>query len=200
MKSVLKGFFFLVLSAVPALAQSSDDGFYTRATVGRSYGAKSALKNGFYAQTGFGQRWAGMWRTEFTFEYMRTAMQGAGAYNKEVFNVKTHLKSFAAMGSVYADFFADKAVSPYLGIGAGVTRNDLPDAVADGRQVFGDSRFRLAWKAMAGLSVSLPKNLVLDIGYTYVDDGRFYTKKSFPPALRQDMKTRQAGIGLRYDF
>lgn len=104
------------------------------------------------------------------------------------------------MTTTYADLFSYKGITPYIGAGIGVSRNDMPDMVVNGRQKFGDTVFRLAWKAVGGVGIDLPENLVLDIGYVYADLGRFSTKAVFGPAMHQDVKVRKVYIGLRYNF
>lgn len=198
-----KRFLFLVaalLQAFPVQAQSPDDGFYTRADIGGVYSTKPSLKKGWNVQMGFGQRWAEIFRGELDFEYTRVRMKGPEAYNGSAVSVRTHLPSWTIMATAYVDLFEYKGVSPYVGVGAGVSRNDTPDAVVDGRQMFGDTRFRPAWKVVGGIGIDLPANLVLDVGYTYADFGDFSTKASFQPSLKQDAKIRRVSMGLRYNF
>lgn len=200
---MIKVFLFcmgIFLWASPVRADQSDDGFYTRTDIGGIYSTRSPLKKGIDVQMGFGQRWAGFFRGEMTFEYTRAVMKGPAAYNGTVDRVRTHLPSWAAMVSAYVDFFDYEKFSPYIGAGIGVSRNDTPDAVADGRQVFGDSRFRPAWKIVGGVGIGLPKNLILDIGYAYMDQGTFSTKDISLPSVKQDVKVRKVNIGLRYNF
>lgn len=71
--------------------------------------------------------------------------------------MRSRLPSWAAMTTTYADLFSYKGVTPYIGAGIGISRNDMPDMVVNGQQKFGDSVFRLAWKAAAGIGVDLPK-------------------------------------------
>lgn len=193
-------FFLALLFALPVKAETSDEGFYTRWDMGGVYSTKTPLRKGVNIQAGFGQKWADMFRGEFTFEYTRTVMKGPQAYDGQAADVRTRLPSLTAVAAIYVDLFEYKNVMPYIGVGAGVSRNHLPDAVADGRQVFGDTRFRAVWKIMGGLGILLPKNLVLDIGYAYMDLGDFSTKTSFPPVLKQEAKVRKVNIGLRYNF
>lgn len=193
-------FLVLLLSAFPVRAEKADDGFYTRFDAGGVYSTQAPLKKGFSVRTGIGQKWADMLRTEFTVEYTRTVMRGRGAYDGQAGNVRTRLPSLAAMASAYVDLFDLKNITPYVGAGIGVSRNALPDAVVDGRQVFGLTRFRTAWQVSGGIGIGLPENLVLDIGYAYTDLGRFSTKTSLPPVLTQDVKVRKINIGLRYNF
>ncbi|MBR1945982.1 MAG: porin family protein [Alphaproteobacteria bacterium] len=198
----MKMFFFLMvlLLTAPARAERADEGFYTRIDAGGLYSTKTPLKKGTNVQMGFGQRWAEVFRGEFTFEYTRIIMKGPRAYNGAVGHVRTHLPSWTAMVTGYVDLFDFEGVVPYVGAGFGVSRNDTPNATADGRRVFGDSRFRPAWKITGGIGINLPKNLTLDIGYTYADLGDFSTKSSLPPVLKQDVKIRKVNVGLRYNF
>ena len=200
MKKGLYALIFLLAGTCPAFAADGEDGFYTRADVGYVYGTGNGLKKGYTAQTGFGQKWGGFLRSEFTFEYTRTRLKGPESFDKAGGNVRSRLPSWAAMTTTYADLFSYKGVSPYIGIGVGVTRNDMPDVVVNGRQMFGDSVFRLAWKAAAGVGIDLPENLVLDIGYAYTDLGRFSTKAVLGPTVHQDVKVRKIYLGLRYNF
>ena len=193
-------FLFLMLSAFPVRAEKTDDGFYTRFDAGGVYSTQTSLKKGISVRAGVGQKWADMLRTELTVEYTRTVMRGRGSYDGRAVNVRTRLPSLAAMASAYVDLFEFKNVTPYIGAGAGVSRNALPDAVVDGRQVFGLTRFRTAWQVSGGIGIGLPENLVLDIGYAYTDLGKFSTKTSLPPVLTQDVKVRKINIGLRYNF
>ena len=200
MKKMFYALIFLVSATFPVLAADSDDGFYTRADIGYVYVTENGVKKGYAAQTGFGQKWGGFLRSEFTFEYTRVRLIGPDAFDAAGQGVRSRLPSWAAMTTTYADLFSYKGVTPYVGAGIGMSRNDLPDMVGYGQQKFGDSVFRLAWKAAAGIGVDLPKNLVLDIGYVYADLGRFSTKAVFGPALHQDAKVRKVYVGLRYNF
>lgn len=200
MKKVLCALIFLAAGSFPAFAADGDDGFYTRADIGYAYGTGDGIKKGYAAQTGFGQKWGGFMRSEFTFEYTRVRLKGPGAFDGTGQTVRSRLPSWAAMTTTYADLFSYKGITPYVGAGIGVSRNDMPDMVVNGRQKFGDTVFRLAWKAVGGIGIDLPENLALDIGYVYADVGRFSTKAVLGPALHQDVKVRKVYVGLRYNF
>lgn len=195
MKKMLCAFALTVLTAGTAAADDGD-GFYTRFDTGYSAGARRGVEKGVAVQTGFGWK-KSVFRGEFTVEYTRNrtknAFDAAGSSH-------TRLMSLAAMASGYADLFTVKGVTPYIGAGAGVSRNDLPDFVVDGRQFFGNTKYRLAWKAVAGVGINLPARLVLDMGFSYASLGRFSTKDNPRPPLRQEMNVRKFTAGLRYNF
>ena len=180
----------MMLWAFPVRAENQDEGFYTRFDAGSVYATDGALKKSMGLQTGFGQKWSDFLRGELTVEYTEIAM-------KKPQNVwsRSHLSSWAAMGALYVDLFQNEAFSPYVGAGAGMARNDAPDAVVNGWPVFGRPCYRFAWKAAGGVGIRLPANLVLDVGYAYADLGRFSM-----PTEKQEVKLRKINVGLRYDF
>lgn len=194
MKKMVFFFLFLTMAATSALAKDKDDGFYTRFDVGYSYGTQNTVKKGYAAQIGFGQKWAKVLRSEFTVEYSRNRLKNIECGSRSRF------PSLAAMTTTYVDLFSYKGVAPYVGAGVGVARNDMPDFVFDGRQMFGDVKYRLAWKAVGGVGIDLPKNLVLDLGYVYTDLGRFSAKSVGGETFGQDVRIRKMFIGLRYNF
>lgn len=198
MKELLCALIFWVAGVFP-VAAADGDGFYTRADVGYVYAMRDGVKKGYAAQTGFGQKWAGFLRGEFTFEFTRAGLKGAGAFDGEG-DGRSRMPSWAAMTTLYADLFSYKGVTPYAGVGIGVSRNDMPDATVNGQQYYGDRTFRVAWKAVGGVGIGLPENLVLDIGYVYADLGRFSAKSVSGQALHQDAKVRKILVGLRYNF
>lgn len=201
---MVKQFFYVLIlllsGTFPVLAVDGEDGFYTRADVGYSYGAQDGIKKGYSAQTGFGQKWGGFFRSEFTIEFTRVRLKGPSAFEGNDTVVRSHLPSLSAMVTTYADLFSYKGVSPYIGAGLGVSRNDMPNMVINDQQKFGETVFRFAWKAVGGIGIDLPKNLVLDIGYVYADLGRFSTKAFGESPWNQELKVRKILLGLRYNF
>ena len=190
----------MLLLSFPVFAGQSDDGFYTRTDVSGVYSTQKALKNGYGLQLGFGQKWNGFFRGELTTEYTRIRMKEAKAYHDTGARVYTHLPSFAVMTTGYVDIFGDKKISPYVGFGIGVSRNDAQDAVVDGNPFFGKTNYRFAWKVVGGLGYRLPKNFVLDLGYSYTDLGDFSVRDVLKKSFKQDVKVRKVNIGLRYLF
>ena len=114
MKKILCALIVWGVGSFPGAAAGSDDGFYTRADVGYVYSTRNGMKKGYAAQTGFGQKWGGFLRSEFTLEYTRTELKGLDDYG----TVRSRLPSWAAMTTMYADLFSYKGVTPYAGIGA----------------------------------------------------------------------------------
>lgn len=190
----------MIIFSFPVCAETSDDGFYTRTDIAGVYAAQRSLKEGNGLQMGFGQRWNDFLRGEFTLEYTRISMKGSDIYNGVGKQGRSRLVSYAAMLAGYVDLASDRMVSPYIGAGMGVSRNDSFDVVVDGRQFFGKSKFRFAWKVVGGIGFKLPKNLMLDVGYSYTDLGDFSAEEFLAPSVKQDAETRKISIGLRYLF
>ncbi len=185
---------FLMMTCHSVRAENATDGFYTRFDVGYSYSNQPTVKKGYAVELGFGQKWAKVLRSEFSVAYSRNRL-------KDLDNeARSRFPSLAAMTTTYVDLFSYKGVSAYVGAGVGIARNDMPDFVFDGNRMIGDIKYRLSWKAAAGVGIDLPKNLVLDIGYVYTDLGRFSAETVAGERFRQDVRIRKILLGLRYNF
>ncbi len=200
MKKIFCALIFILSGSLPVFAQDGDQGFYTRFDLGYAYSTLPGIEKGYAVQTGFGQRWGRFVRGEFTLEFSRNRLKGISDLDPPDGSVRSRLPSLSAMFSGYVDLFDYKGISPYIGAGIGVARNDMPDFVVNGQQFYGDLNYRLAWKAMAGIGIDLPANLVLDIGYAYNDLGRFSARSLYSAPLQQEAKIRKIYVGLRYDF
>jgi opacity protein-like surface antigen len=109
-----------------------------------------------------------------------------------------HISSIVAMANGYVDLGSWYGITPYIGAGAGVSRNTLSglndngfnyitlaDAGAGagaGTQTNGfptggfwknRSNTQFAWALMAGLGYNVTNNLKLELGYRYINLGRF---------------------------
>jgi len=94
--------------------------------------------------------------------------------------------SIVALINGYADLGTWSGVTPYVGAGIGFARNTLsglstvavntPDGVSttpSGGFAADHSQWNFAWALMAGLSFDVTQNLKLDLGYRYLDLGKF---------------------------
>ncbi len=192
-------FFFCAASA--AFAAQGDDGFYTRADAGYVYSTLDGVKETYAAQTGFGQKYGDFLRAEFDLSFTRVRLRGAEAFDGRAENgTRAHTRSFAAMGTLFADLFSVGGTTPYVGVGGGIARNALQDFTLNGRRMAGDIRYHAAWQAVGGVGIDLPANFTLDVSYSYMDAGNVKTKKNGGERLRQDVKMRKVLLGLRYNF
>lgn len=202
--------FFLVLSALMLLssgarAAGEDEGFYTKFGGAFTESTNKKVERGFSWWTGVGQKWAKVLRSELTFEYHRNSAGGIRTAGRFSGDSDGRFSSIALMAGTYVDLFSFKGVTPYIGGAVGLTRNKMQRMALGNIALDGEKNFRFAWKAAGGIGIDLPKNLILDIGYSYMDLGRFSTRTTLTPPgyfgpYHEDVKVREVFASLRYDF
>lgn len=122
--------------------------------------------------------------------------------------------------NAYVDLGQYWRITPYVGAGVGVTRNQIGTTfetitrpgggiVSSGVGVNGDSKMQFAWALMAGAAIAIDNNASLDIGYRYLNLGHASTATYTMPVgntgavayARGEAKKLEAHefrIGLRY--
>ena len=164
----------------------------------------STLSSSGFADVGIGYQVNSWFRADITGEYRG----GANLQSLEVVTDKTilpgnvsgqqyadfyraNLSSYIAMVNGYVDMGTWYGVTPYLGAGVGVAYNKLAGMTDQGTAYpgngnlyptggyFGDgNKTNFAWSLMAGLSFNVTQNLKLELGYRYLDYGKFTSGSS----------------------
>lgn len=186
--------------------QTEPDGFYTRFDVAYAK-AEGQFDRGYVLRTGFGKKYTDHLRGEFSLSRHRHDLKGIRQVDNIRGETNGRISSLTAMVNGYVDLFEWKGFSPYVGIGAGVSRNKMTNVGLYPIVLKGLTKYRLAWQAIGGIGIELPKNLILDIGYSYVNLGDFQTKKTYDyvipiaySARKEDVRSHEFHIGLRYNF
>jgi len=189
---------------------------------------------------GFGYQFNNWFRADVTEEYRG----GASFQTLEVLNepnvvapntstqqyadfYRANTSSWVTMFNGYVDLGTWSGITPYVGAGAGFAYNklfgftDTGYAFSDGVQspTGGYSndggKWNFAWGLMAGLSFDVTQNLKLDLGYRYLDYGKFTSGSSHcltlgpPPGFscgggsyvvysKNDLASNDLRIGLRW--
>jgi opacity protein-like surface antigen len=99
---------------------------------------------------------------------------------------RANLSSYIAMVNGYVDMGTWYGVTPYVGAGLGLAYNKLSGMTDNGTAFPGNgglfptggyfsdgNKTNLAWALMAGLSFNVTQNLKLELGYRYLDYGKF---------------------------
>ena len=109
--------------------------------------------------------------------------KGGATQNADFY--RGNFSSFAGLFNGYADLGTWYGFTPYVGAGVGFARNTLYGLSNQSQNVVGGvnyisggyasdhSQWNLAWALMAGLSFDVTQNLKLDLGYRYLDLGKF---------------------------
>ena len=134
---------------------------------------------------------------------------------------KADIESTSLFINGFYDFhpfsISDKAITPYLGGGVGISRNKMGTVVGHTNgvpsiaTVDGKTISQFAYKLSAGALLSFSEQLSLDVNYQYVDLGEFksgtalYNSGVFIDNFQRpfnggDIKTQELMVGLQYTF
>jgi opacity protein-like surface antigen len=95
------------------------------------------------------------------------------------------ISSWVGLVNGYADLGTWSGITPYVGAGVGLARNTLSGMTDQGQVTIGGatspsggyfsdgSQTNFAWALMAGLDFNVTQNLKLEIGYRYLNLGKF---------------------------
>jgi len=146
------------------------------------------------------------WHRNTAGRYSNTWRDTAGWAISEKFKVKTD----ALMLNAYYDFDTGSAFTPYIGAGIGYAKTKV--AYADNNfNINGfwkqtDSHTNIAWQIGAGIAYELNDNVSIDVGYRYVDYGKFdvlnTTAVAFGNITRDtyEVTANELYAGIRYSF
>jgi opacity protein-like surface antigen len=193
-----------------------DSGWYVRGDVGNNWGrldnATSAsgfaspvdndLGNSFVAGLGIGikRNWL---RADLTVDYASPAKYEGTIATPD--DVTAKISAVTALFNGYLDLGTWYHVTPYIGAGVGaayVSTSDYVSTVAP--PISGDtahSQWNLAWALMAGLGYRLSPNLMVDVGYRYIDFGDAKPKSDSSGTMTfNNVAAHEVRVGLRWSF
>ncbi len=178
-----------LLAAWAGPAHSAPTFFYVRADAGGSFPTGSDLQ-GFdpspVVGAGVGFSPLPFLRTDITISY-RTDYPGSATDTTTLpgitLNEKADIKSLVGMVNAYYDFPSVAGFTPYVGGGIGLARNELSTTTisSGGAQIAtinGSTKNEFAWQVGAGIAISVLPAVAIDIGYHYLDAGKFQTSST----------------------
>ena len=134
------------------------------------------------------------------------------------YSYKADLKSVSMFFSGYYDFnsinLSGKSLTPYIGGGIGLARNDMGVTTVsvsgeNFTSIEGKNVTEFAWKLGAGANLNLTEKCSLDLNYQFVDLGKFksgtlLSNSMFGTDMQKpfegNYRTNELTIGLRYKF
>jgi opacity protein-like surface antigen len=189
-----------VNASTPSLAVSPNPLAGYPASATNNFYNSSISASGIF-DIGFGYQFNNWLRGDITEEY-----RGGGHFQSlEVLNdyagglqysdfYRANMWSAVTMFNGYADMGTWWGVTPYVGAGVGFAYNKLFGVTDNGYEYnsadtaeplqstggyFDDGgKWNFAWALMAGLSFNVTQNLKLDLGYRYLDYGKYTTGKA----------------------
>ena len=177
----------------------------------------SSLGDSFMYGGGIGLRFNPMFRSDITVDGInRLDITGTNSKfpgvtsSGKVGSVVGLLNGYLDLNGVWPTTFG--RFQPYIDFGLGVARNDLGSTsfAVNGRSgsVSRHQFMDFAWGTGAGVAYPINSNLLVDIGYKYLDLGEMHSGTTFSaagtaintPRMVGDLKVHTVMLGLRWEF
>jgi opacity protein-like surface antigen len=189
-------------------------GWYLRGDIGYRWGQDSGTEAapGFSATTsdklgtsvvgGFGGGYKGDWlRTDVTVDF-GTAMKFDGTIASPN-DTSAKISAISALFNGYLDLGTWYRMTPYIGASAGVARMRVSDYVSTASPPFsGDTarnQWNFTWAAMAGVAYKIAPNILVDVGYRYINWGDVTTgSDAFGSMTLKNIAAHEVRVGLRW--
>jgi opacity protein-like surface antigen len=142
-------------------------------------------------------------RTDFTIDYASPAKYTGTVAAPDDTSAKIQSINFLFNG--YLDLGTWYRFTPYIGAGAGTALVSVNDYHSTGAPPFfgntDHSQWTFAWAGMAGVAWAVAPNLMIDIGYRYLNVGNARTSSSALGAMKFDnIAGNEVRVGLRWSF
>jgi opacity protein-like surface antigen len=193
-----------------------NSGWYLRGDIGAHWGLltgahwaaphsdpiDSGLGSGMTGSLGVGIKSSWL-RTDFTIDYASPVnYQGTVATAGDT---AAKIQATTALFNGYLDLGTWHRVSPYIGAGAGVAYARVFDFASTAAPPFsGDAsnnQWKFAWAGMAGIAVAITHNLMMDVGYRYLNIGDLKTgSDAFGAVTFENVAAHEVRVGLRWSF
>lgn len=167
-------------------------------------GSLDNVGSGLVLSGGIGYRFNPQGRIEAAFGYRGYKMSVSDSASPAT-QFTANVTSLSAMLNGYIEF-ADRGTTPYIGVGIGVSQNKIGSFKFDNGAGFsgsvpGGSKVDFAASFMAGLSVPITPNFVLDIGYRYLNLGKLVVPADSSTGYdgaNGTLKAQELTLGFRF--
>lgn len=223
--SILASFNFSFL----AQAETPSKNFYVKLNTGYSepknlnkdfYGSKTHSSSIYGLALGyqFNQSFA----ADISFDYRAKYKNDFNSYLEDFDSDstwQTNIKSQAIMANIYYNFAHWNNFTPYIAIGAGVSKNStsnsnvlLHDFIpATSITLYGDNQIDLAYKVGCGIKYKIQEKFSISLQYQFVNLGKIKTSGIFAAPnganhfdnsliYKSQLKAQEVLIGLTYNF
>ena len=153
-------------------------------------------KRGFLANGALGHRFENGIRSELEFAYRRTFLDRITAYRSGALSTSNRngtLTDYAIMANGYYDIKTQSKITPYLGVGIGVSRTYV---YFDDDDNTDKTDFNFAYQLAAGLTYPLFPKVTIGGGYKF-----YATKKpTYDDEVEAEYQSHNAELRLLYGF
>jgi opacity protein-like surface antigen len=190
-------------------------GWYVRGDVGAQWGlvtgaesptppnpGASSLGKGMTGGLGVGFKSSWL-RTDVTVDYAAPLKYQGTVVTADDTTAK--IQATTALFNGYIDLGTWYRMSPYIGAGAGVAYARVSDYVGTAAPpVSGEAaknQWNFAYAGMAGFAVPISSNMLVDVGYRYLNIGNISTgSDAYAATTFKNVAAHEARIGLRWSF
>jgi opacity protein-like surface antigen len=142
-------------------------------------------------------------RTDFTLDYI-SAMKYTGSVAAPD-DTSAKIQATTLLFNGYFDLGTWYRLTPYVGGGIGTAYARVTDYQSTGAPPFtgnvNHNQWTLAWAGMAGVGWQVAPNLLLDIGYRYINIGDVKTgSDAFGAMTFRNVAGHEVRVGLRWSF
>ncbi len=193
----------------------SNLGWYLRGDVGWAWGrldstdspptvlspSQNSLGNNGTSGGGFGfkSQWL---RTDVTIDYLGPLNYTGGIYGPG--DVVANISAISALFNGYVDLGTWYQITPYIGAGAGAAYmrvSDYASTVAGITTSDTHNQWNFAWAAMAGVAFPVAHNLMVDVGYRYMNFGDVSTEfGALGEMTFKNVAAHEVRVGVRWSF
>ena len=114
------------------------------------------------------------------------------------------IQAATALFNGYIDLGTWYRISPYIGAGAGVAYARVLDYASTRRRPYPATpadQWKFAYAAMAGIAIAIAPNVMLDVGYRYLNFGDVKTGSDASGAMTfRNVAAHEVRVGLRWSF
>jgi OmpA-OmpF porin, OOP family len=202
------GGWYISTSGTLSLLKDTSGTIANAPTPGSTVRTESSFKNGFGGQIALGHAF-GPYRLEGEIGYTHNKQNHYVAIVPPTGRIAADVKDDAtrAMINGYYDFSPFRSITPYLGVGVGVTRVSIdffapraPFPTETPRQLIKDSDTGFSYQLMAGAAVPVSDKLSLTLQYRWFDAGTVKGKDARGEQFTRDHAGSNVDIGLRWQF
>ena len=193
----------------------ANSGWYLRGDLGAHWGliggaqqasppnpTDNSLGSGMTASLGAGIKSSWL-RTDVTIDYASPVKyQGTVAAAGDT---TAKIQATTALLNGYIDLGTWYRITPYIGGGVGAAYARVSDYMGTAPAPVGggsmSNRWHFAWAGMAGVAVPVAANMLVDVGYRYLNIGNFSTGDDVYAATTfKNVAAHELRVGLRWSF
>ncbi|HEX3441464.1 MAG TPA: outer membrane beta-barrel protein [Pseudolabrys sp.] len=186
-------------------------GWYLRGDVGYGWGvmgsaqspapfpnpADNSFGSGFVGGVGAGIKTQWL-RTDVTIDYTAPLKYQGSVVSSGDTTAK--VDAVTALFNGYLDLGTWYSATPYIGAGVGAARLHATDYAAPFASGTSDTQWQLAWALMAGFGYAVAPNLMVDLGYRYLNFGDLTVGSDAGATTLKNLAAHEVRVGVRWSF